>query len=273
MDAIRDEIEFLASSHHRAGVLDALLESPRDRRDLRTATGASSPTMGRVLTDLEERHWISRDGRTYQLTDLGRFVATRFREFREAMRLEHSVREVWPWLPHGMEGFGVELFTDAVVSRPGAGYPYEPIDRVASLVAEAETISGFGMVLLKSNTLEAFLDHVLDGMECEYIYPPDVFARVLSWDRELVTEAVAHDNFTVLLHDALPIDERCGICRFGDRVSFCCIDPGTGQVHALVDSAAPELGAWAMANHRTLRAEATPVDEFDDERLSTELRS
>jgi len=36
-----EDIEFLASSDHRAGVHDALADRPRDRNDLREATGAS----------------------------------------------------------------------------------------------------------------------------------------------------------------------------------------------------------------------------------------
>ena len=66
-----DEIEFLARSVHRVGVLDVLAEGPRDRDDLRAATGASSPTIGRVLADLEDRRWIERAGATYELTPLG----------------------------------------------------------------------------------------------------------------------------------------------------------------------------------------------------------
>lgn len=53
-----DEIEFLARSAHRVGVLDVLAAGPRDRDDLRTATGASSPTIGRVLSDFEDHRWI-----------------------------------------------------------------------------------------------------------------------------------------------------------------------------------------------------------------------
>lgn len=90
-----DDIEFLARSDHRVAVLDALAEGPCDRDDLRGATGASSPTMGRILADFEDRRWIIRDGSTYELTQLGAFVTDRFADLRGAMATERKLRDVW----------------------------------------------------------------------------------------------------------------------------------------------------------------------------------
>lgn len=70
MDSSIEDIEFIASSKHRVGVLDALAEGRCDRDDLRSATRASSPTMGRVLGDFGDRRWIERIGATYELTPL-----------------------------------------------------------------------------------------------------------------------------------------------------------------------------------------------------------
>ena len=264
MDATLDDIEFLVSSHHRVGVLDALIETPSDRRDLRTATGASSPTMGRVLTDLEDRHWISKDGRTYQLTDLGEFVATRLSAFRDDMGLERSLREVWPWLPHELQDFSVELFADVVVSRPGPGYPYQPVERITELVRDAGLMRGFGMVMLKSSNLEVFFERSLVDLRSDYVYPPEVFKQILEWDPAAVRNAVQHRNCTVWLHDDLPLDDRCGICLFDDHVSICCYDGGTGALQATIDTGSPELVAWAESYYERLRDEAEPCSDDND---------
>ena len=264
MDRTLEDIEFLASSQHRVGVLDALIETPRDRRDLRTATGASSPTMGRVLTDLEDRHWIVKAGRTYELTDLGEFVATRLRAFRDDMRLEHAVREVWPWLPHELEDFTIELFADLVVSRPGPGYPYQPVERVTELVQNAGLMRGFGMVMLKSSNLEVFFARSLEDLRSDYVYPPEAFEQILAWDPEAVLKAVQHTNCTVWLHPDLPLDDRCGICLFDDHVSICCYDGETGTLQATIDTGSPELVEWAESYYERLRAEATPFHDADD---------
>ena len=76
MTAGIESIEFLARSPHRVGVLEALADGPTDRRDLTETTGASSPTVGRILADFEDRQWLVRDGPTYALTALGEYVAS-----------------------------------------------------------------------------------------------------------------------------------------------------------------------------------------------------
>ncbi|ELY50195.1 helix-turn-helix transcriptional regulator [Natronolimnohabitans innermongolicus] len=269
MDATPDDIEFLVSSDHRVGVLEALARDPCTRDELRTATGASSPTMGRILSDFQERHWIDRDGQTYRLTGLGEFVASRFEEFKSAMAYQRRLCEIWPWLPHEIDGFSVELFTDVVVSRPGPGYPYKPIERLTDLITTAGTMRGFGMALLKSGNLEPFFDHVLEGLECEYIYPPAVFEDLLSWDEETVMKTARRANYTVLLHDGLPLDDRCGICVFDDRVSICCYDTETGALQLLVDTGSDEMRTWAASYYEQFRDEARPL-EGETELLSSE---
>lgn len=264
MDGTLDDVEFLVGSNHRMGVLTALSENPRDRDDLRNATGASSPTMGRVLSDFEARHWIEREGRTYRLTGLGEFVADRLEELAGAMKFQQQLRQVWPWLPHDIDGFSAELFSDVVVSRPGPGYPYQPIERVAQLIEQAHTMCGFGMPMLKSGNLEPFFDRVLDDLNCEYIYPPAVFEELLSWDESTVTEAATRPNYTVLLHDDLPVDDRCGISLFEDRVSICCYDRETGTLQSVVDTESDEMRAWAESYYKRLRKEARPLGETDD---------
>ncbi|MEY7850324.1 helix-turn-helix transcriptional regulator [Natrarchaeobius sp. A-rgal3] len=263
MDGTHDDIEFLVSSTHRVGVLSTLARSSCDRDDLRTATGASSPTMGRILSDFQDRRWIERDGRTYQLTELGEFVISQFEEFRDAMAHQRRLREVWPWLPRETDGFRVGSFTDAVVSQPGPGYPYEPVDRLTELIRETETVRGFGMVMLKSGNLEPFFDHITDGLECEYIYPPTVFEELLSWDEETVVETATRANYSVLLHDELPLDDRCGVCLFDERVCLCCYDPETRTLQSLVDTASDETRAWAESYYDEFRDDARPLAADD----------
>ena len=261
MDPSVEEIEFVVSSAHRVGVLDALSVRSRDRGDLRSVTGASSPTMGRVLGDFEDRRWIERSGPTYELTPLGEFVAERFSELREAMATERKLRDVWRWLPREMEGFSVELFADAVVAYPGPGYPYEPVERVIQLVEESDSMCGLGTTVFKSIANEAVCLAVLDGMAFEYVYPPEVLAATVAWDPEMVERAAAEDHCTVLVHDDLPDRERCGIGIFDHRVGICCHDADSRALMAWIDTDAPEAREWALSVFERYREEARPADE------------
>ena len=263
MDETPDDGTFLVSSAHRVGVLEALAEGPCDRNDLREATGASSPTMGRILSAFEDRHWIEREGSTYRLTSLGQFVAERLGTFLEELSAEKRLRDVAPWLPVELDGFRVDLLTDAVVSYPGPGYPYEPLERNAQLMEHTESIRGFGMVMLKSNVLEVFFESVADGLDVEMIYPPHVLETMLAWDRETVAESLELDNHAVYVHEDLPNSEWCGLCLTDDRLSICCYESETGMIRSLVDTGSPRAYTWGESIVERYRADARPIDDED----------
>ncbi|AFO58532.1 MULTISPECIES: winged helix-turn-helix domain-containing protein [unclassified Natrinema] len=254
-----EDIEFLARSEHRAGVLQALAERPCDRNALQETTGASSPTIGRILGDFEDRRWATRDGSTYELTPLGEFVAKRFGDLRNAMETERTLRDVWQWLPREMDGFTVDLFADAVVSYPGPEYPYQPVDRVKKLIEETTTMHGFGTTIFKSINNETVCRAVLNGMDFEYIYSPEVLEATVAWNPERVAEATACENCTILLHDDLPDRDRCGLGIFDDRIGICCHDARTGMLEAVIDTDAPEAREWAVSVFERHRADARPV--------------
>lgn len=261
METPIEEIEFIASSKNRVGVLDALAERGCDRADLQSRTGSHASTIGRVLGDFEERRWIERSGSTYKLTPLGEFVAERFAALRDAMETEAKLRDVWRWLPREIEGFSVDLFADAVVSYPGPGYPYEPVERVTQLVEESDSLFAFGATVFKSVANEAFCRAALDGMESEYVFSPAILAATVAWNPELFEKVAALDNCTVLVHDDLPDRTRCGIDIFDERVAICCHDVETRALRAWVDTDAPEARKWAWSVFERYRQEARPVDE------------
>ena len=265
MDVPPDDVEFLVTSDHRIAVLDALIEGPGDRDVLRSATGASSPTMSRILTDFEERNWVEREGRTYQLTGLGEFVAGRLAEFVEAMTVEHRLRDVWQWLPHELDGFSVDLFTDVAITRPNPGYPDRPVERRIELITETSTWRGVGVAMLGLRTLETSFDRFIDQQDefhCEYIYPPEVFEELLSWgDTEKILEAARSESYSVLLHEDLPFDERYEICLFDECVTICCYDHEIGGLQALVETTSSDMRTWAESYYEQFRTEAEPLGD------------
>ena len=265
MDATPDDVAFLVTSDHRVAVLDALATGPSDRTELRSVTGASSPTMSRILTDFEERNWVERAGRTYQLTSLGEFVADRLSAFVDAMTIEHQLRDVWQWLPHELDGFSAELFTQVAVTYPGPGHPDRATERRLELITETTTWRGFGVAMLGLRTLETSFDRFLDPQEefqCEYLYPPEVFEELLSWgDTETIAEAASSDSYTVFLHDELPTDDRYEICLFDDRVTICCYDHESGGLQALIETTSRDARAWAESYYEQLRKDAEPLGD------------
>lgn len=261
MDSAIDEIEFLARSEHRTGVLEALAQQSLNRDDLCRSTGASSPTMGRILADFEERRWIDRNGQNYELTPLGEFVADRYMDLHEAMETERELREIVPLIPRELDDFSVDLFADATVSYPGPGYPYEPVDRFIQLIETTDRMRGFGTTVLEANALEAACRAIIDGMEFEFIYPPDVVETIFDWNPPLVAEASGCEHCTDLVHDDLPDGDWCGIAILDDRVCICCTDEETGMLKAVIDTDSPETLAWGESIYKLYRNEAVLLDE------------
>lgn len=253
-------IEFLASSTHRVGVLEALADGPRNRVELRDATGASSPTVGRILGDFEDRRWLARTGQIYELTPLGEYVAAKFSALRDAMETEERLREMWRWLPLEMPGFSVELFEDAVVSYPGPAYPYEPVERLEELIHSTSTLRGFDSIVFKSRNLETACGAVLSGMEFEYVFTPEALEGTFAWNPEQIKEVAACENASVLVHEDLPDSERCGLGIVDDRACICCHDPEAGGLVAVIDTDAPEAREWAISVFEAVRSEATQPD-------------
>ena len=278
-EAIQD-IEFLARSAHRVAVLETLVEAPRDRRDLRDATGVSNPTVGRIVRDLEARGWIVGDGGRYEPTPSGEFVTERFVELRRGMSTARRLRDVWQWLPREMDGFAVDLFEDVEVAAPGPGYPYQPIERVTQLLESTDAIRGFGTTLYKSGNLEVFCRRTIDGMDVEYIYAPEILRAVVAWNPALTARALERENCTILLHDSLPDDDRCGLNIMDDCIGICGHDPDSAQLEAVIDTTSPEARVWADEVYEEQRREARPFDpdEFfeadvgDDGQLGVEPR-
>ena len=261
MEASIEEIKFIASSEHRVEVLETLTESGCTRRTLQSETGAHASTIGRVLGDFENRHWIERSGSTYELTPLGAFVADRFAKLRGAMETEGKLRDVWQWLPREMEGFSVDMFADATIAYPPAGYPYEPVERVIQLVEESDSIRGFGATVFKAVANEVFCRQALEGMDVEFIYSPAVLAATVEWNPDLFEKAASLDHCTILVHDDLPDRRRCGIDIFDDRVAICCHDTETRALRAWIDTDTPEAREWARTVFERYRETARPIDE------------
>ncbi|MFC5279038.1 helix-turn-helix transcriptional regulator [Halorubrum rubrum] len=261
-----DDIAYLARSGHRIGVLATLAEEPKKRHELCSSTGASSPTIGRILGDFDDRRWIVRDGSTYELTPLGEYVVERFQDLQRAMETERELRDVWEYIPREMEGFSVDLFADAVVSYPGPGYPYEPVERVSQLVEGTTKLRGFGTTIFKSVNNETICRCVMDGMDYEYIYPPEVLRATIEWDPERVAQAASCDNCTILLHDAIPDKERCGLGIFDDRIGICCHNQETGLLEAVIDTDDPNAREWAISvfdRHRADARQFSPAENTD----------
>lgn len=252
-----DDVEYLARSDHRVTALAALARRPQSRADLLAMTGVSQSTLGRTLRAFEDRNWIRRDGKHYEATALGAYVAAGMRALIDRLETEQALRDVWQWLPGEDEGLTVEMLAEAVVTVPDTDDPYSPANRFVALLEETDRLRfvGFDLALLEP-CKDELCRRILDGMRTEIVDPPNVAKYMRSAHPERFAEALRSGNLTIRLHDDLP---PYGVGIFDDRVAICGYDPASGTVQVLVDADDPAAREWAESAYETYRRELPTV--------------
>lgn len=162
-DALED-IAYLSRSANRVRILEALATRAYPRRDLEEATGTSRTTLGRILTEFEERGWAERtaDG-TYAATPRGKHVAAEFRPLATAFETIRSLGEAVACLPVEELSIGLHHFSDATVRRPSPNEPLEPGRHLAELLEDASTMYTLTFVAPPAPVGQAMADGVRSG--------------------------------------------------------------------------------------------------------------
>ena len=123
-----DDIAFLARSETRVGVLRAIEERPRDRRDLATTTDTPRSTLSRTLSELEERGWIERNGQLYELTTAGMLVIEQFVPLLDTVSVLQKLGDAIDLLPLDETDLTIHHLADAQFVTPTALNPTAPFD-------------------------------------------------------------------------------------------------------------------------------------------------
>ena len=253
MEPTLDDIRFLVDSSNRVDALNALHEEACDRDGLQATTGASAPTVGRILEDFEKRGWVSRDGHKYELTKPGAYVAEHFSTFTDRMNTERRLRDIWQWLPGEVNGFTLGMLTGANITVVEPGNPYGPANHCASLYRETDRLRGFDAALTAPHHFEELYNQVVDGMNAEIIFPPTVSEDIASTYPQKASEVLESDSFTLWLHDGLPLNR---VLIFDDCVGIGGYDGDSGVLQVYVDTDTPEAREWAESTFESYRQEA-----------------
>jgi len=249
----RKEVEFLARSQHRVDVLEQLVGRPRRRAELREVTGASGPTIGRILGDFESRGWVTREGPVYALTGPGAFVAERFGGLLDQLATEQRLRDVWRWLPGELDGFSLDLVADATVTAAEPGDPYAPANHCGRLFRRAESLRGFDAGLTAPHHFAELYQRIVDGMATEIILPPAVSRRIGATYPEEAERVLRSDSLTLWWNDDLPLYR---LTIFDDHVGIGGYDADSGVMQVYVETDVPAARAWAESTFEAYRSSA-----------------
>ncbi|MHC3438880.1 helix-turn-helix transcriptional regulator [Natrialbaceae archaeon A-gly3] len=243
MDAALEEIEFLALSENRVEVLDAVREDARTRRELEGLTGASQPTLGRILRDFGDRNWVRRCEDGYEATATGRLVAEGIVDLREIVETELELRRVVEWLPTEEMDFDLRRLQGATITVPTGTRPSAPVGRSIEVVQEAEDVRSVShafndrsLDLLRRRTTagEATFEGVLSEGAIDAIRDDEVLCRRF---RELLTT----ENGTIRIYEG---EVPLAVTIADDVVSLLLRDE-EGRLQAALDTDDEVVREWA----------------------------
>jgi hypothetical protein len=197
-----DDIAYLARSDNRVTVLEALGKQARTRRELHETTGISQPTLGRILGGFEDRAWVRKNGKTYELTRFGELVATDFAQLMDTAEAVQRLRSLEPSLPLDDLDFDIRLLTQGTITTP------RPTDASAHFRRERELLEQKA-----DPRVPAELDKLRSDVES---LKPEARLPLLDLAlpalRELSPEQ--YDAFRQVVRDLIAADEQVSVFEF-----------------------------------------------------------
>ncbi|GAD52612.1 hypothetical protein MBEHAL_1372 [Halarchaeum acidiphilum MH1-52-1] len=257
MEPLLAEVEFLARSGNRVDVLRRLAEERQTRTELAAATGASQATLGRILTDFQERAWVERDGSEYVATATGRLVASGLGDLLDALATERQLRDVVDYLPADAMTFDLGHLADATVTFPSETRPDAPIKRVVDLIGDAGTVTVFSHAF-NHQSLAAVHERVRDD-EATFrgVFSEGAIDALADDDplRERLAALLNHDAAGVRVREDVPL----AVTAADERVHLMLRDE-TGVLRASLDTDDDAVRSWAAETFERYWRSAAPLD-------------
>jgi predicted transcriptional regulator len=258
MEETLAEIEFLSLSPNRVAVLDRLAEGNHTRTELAEETGASQATLGRILGDFEDRHWVEREAGGYVATATGRLVAEAFGDLLGVIETERELRDIVDYLPTEAMDFDFRHLSDATITTPSQTRPNAPLQRLLALLRDADSVTAFSHAL-NDQSLAAVADRAGE-LEFEAVLSRDAVDS-LTADAELrarLRSVVSAEDVSIRVYEGtIPL-----AVTVADDVVNILVRDDRGVLQASVETANPAVREWAQRRYEHYRVQSDAVESL-----------
>jgi hypothetical protein len=242
-----------------APVLEALLGSPLDRRDVEAALDVSRATSHRFTRWLTENGLAERREALYHLTGKGEVYAEQLLGLESNLQAADRLAPLLDAVCEDHREFVVRPFADAVVTEATPEDPYRPVARFLSLLRESDSFRGFNTTHVVPPGAPEFEAHLAEG-DTEFVTVPGVADGLLE-RRTAASDATGpgprpEGHLELRTRETLPY----GLALFDERVGLGGYDEETGGLRVFVDTDAVVARRWAEAVYTAYRADSDPVD-------------
>jgi predicted transcriptional regulator len=255
MHSSLDDVAFLASSPNRVEVLSLIQTAPRKRDDLKEATDVSRVTLSRILSELEERGWITRTNHQYEPTPRGSFVAEEFTQLLENMDAALELDDELAWLPVEKFGFDLDCLRDAEIVTPSHSDHTAAIRRVSAAARDAEWVKGTATGVSR-DVLDAIRDLTVEREgSLEFVLTPEAVAviRTDAGLRHRFHDVLESGRATVYRYDG---DEPILMVLMTNVSVLLCGHDEEGPPPGTVETVHESVQSWATAYFASRRADS-----------------
>lgn len=257
LDPPLDDIAFLARSNNRVKVLQELTEGDRTRRHLREKTGISQPTLGRILDGFQDRAWVTKNGRGYALSPLGRVLADEFEGLMDTTETIQQLRDLAPRLPLETMDFDLRLLAKGTITTPKPTDATAHFRRERKLLEETERIQ-FLCNQAQPETVKRYRNWVVEGGgQLEAIIAGDAIDAA-SADAEMgayLHDMLASNRVTILRYDG-SVSMMLGLL---DEIASIVPLDHNGVPCAFIESDDEAVRTWVSDTIETYREQANPI--------------
>lgn len=252
-----DHLAFLLRSENRLSVLEVLSQTASERWELQRETDAPRSTLARVLTELEERGWVERDGTEYRATVTGRLIADELLETMEAIETIERVERVLEELPTEIRPPDASVLSGARVTVTKPGSPLGPVRRFEELLEASETLREYNVTALGRASGRG-VDETFDDLSGTVVYPTEVVRGLLESSEPFV-RAFHNRRLQVRVLE----EQSFGIALFDDRIALVGYEGRTCAPASLLDTAAPAARQWGEEVFESYCSQSTALERSD----------
>jgi predicted transcriptional regulator len=261
MENVEAELTFLLRSDTRRTVLVALdVEGVLCRDEIEESLDASRRTVSRVLKTLVDEGYVRNRGNRYRLTAYGAFAIDLYRDWRDQVELTEKYRPFLAHVDDDLLDVDVRLLQGADLTVSTDVTPYAALDRYLGLQNDSQRIRVVTPIIEEGclKNLERRLQNG-DPFELEVIIPKAVIEQTRTKHREdpvfeTIREAASISRFVYPGSIETMISVVDDVATFGAYADR--------ELHALLESDAPELYDRATERIDAYRHDAVPIEEF-----------
>ncbi|WP_459191749.1 helix-turn-helix transcriptional regulator [Halosimplex sp. J119] len=243
----------------RRGLVAALREDAREKRDLVREQDLPRSTLDRAVRELEAADLVEYADGTYALTALGEHLVDEFDSFVERTELAVALEPFLRWT--SPESFDLDLrsLADADLWTPEPGDPWAMVNRHVHALEHADHVRGV-LPLVGLHAVETAHERIIeDGADHQFVVDPGVAERLRTDENylPLFRELQARAEPTFLRYGG-EIPYFVGI--FDDEFVQIGVDD-EGTPRALVETNDADALAWARDTIKRFQRQADSLPE------------